>query len=287
MIYSFIQSESDNHSVSTLCQVMSVSRSGYYDSLERAVSKQVNDDLVLAEEIKVAHEKSYCTYGKRRLQKHLNRQGYTVGLRRISRLMHGLNLQAKATKRFKVTTDSKHSERVSPNLLNRRFKVEKPNEAWVSDITYVRTRKGFAYLAVILDLYSRKIVGWSIDDKLHCSIVNQALDMAVINRKDIGNCLIHSDRGSQYASLPYRERLKKYCLKQSMSRSGDCWDNAPCESFFHTLKVEWIGKKIYQNLEEVKTQLFHYIEGFYNRFRMHSANGFYSPEEYENMQCAA
>jgi transposase InsO family protein len=287
MIYRFIKLESATYSVTTLCKVMGVSRSGYYDCLDRPLSARSNEDLILSKEIKAAHEKSYGTYGKRRIQKQLIRHGRSVGLSRISRLMSDSDIRSKAAKTHKVTTDSNHNKYISPNVLNRQFHSDKPNQAWVSDITYIRCRQGFVYLAVILDLFSRRVIGWSINDQLHSSIINQALDMAVINRKNIKGCLLHSDQGSQYASTSFRNRLKRYKLKQSMSRRGNCWDNAPCESFFHSLKVEWIGKKIYKDLEEVKSHIFHFIERFYNRFRLHSANNFYSPEEYESMHCAA
>lgn len=179
------------------------------------------------------------------------------------------------------------TENLVRNSWNRQFKVAKPNKVWVSDITYLRMKNGFAYLAVIIDLFSRRVVGWSVSNNLYSSLVNQALDMAIINRKHVQDCIFHSDRGSQYASFSFRARLNQYGLKQSMSRCGNCWDNAPCESFFRTLKTEWIEQKIYENLEVVKSDIFHFIERFYNRFRIHSSNDFYSPEEYEIMHCAA
>jgi len=287
MIYSFIKSERNTHKVTTLCRVMGVSRSGYYEHIGKPASKRSKEDSELTEQILDIHHKSHKTYGKRRVQKYLARQGRAVGLERVSRLMRQANIQAKATRRFKTTTDSNHNERISPNTLDRQFEVDKPNHRWVSDITYIRMKSGFSYLAVIMDLFSRRIVGWAIDNQMSSSIINRALDMAVINRKSVNGCLLHSDQGTQYASLPFRTRLKQYGMKQSMSRRGNCWDNAPCESFFHTLKVEWVEKKIYQNLEEVKSHLFHFIERFYNRFRMHSSNNFYSPEDYESMHYAA
>lgn len=195
--------------------------------------------------------------------------------------MKDQQLSCKVKHKFKLTTDSKHGLPIANNLLQRNFTVYEPNQAYVGDITYIDTQEGWLYLATVIDLYSRRVVGWAMDDHMQASLVNKALLMAIWNRKPKHGLLWHTDRGSQYASDSHRQILKDYGIKQSMSRNGDCWDNAVAESFFHTIKVELIYKAKFKTREEAKQGIFEYIEVFYNRKRMHSANDYLSPLEYE------
>ncbi len=266
---------------------MRVSASGFYAFLSRSLSNHDVSDKSLKIVINDIFEKNRKCYGKRRMQRALRGVGYFCGLKRIGRLMKTLGLKAKAAKIFRTTTLSNHTEPVAENKLNRQFQAMRPNQVWVSDITYLRTRQGWAYLVVIIDLFSRKIVGWSMAEHMRSNLVCQALEMAHTNRPNAIGCLVHTDRGVQYASYNFQTLLKKYGLISSMSRKGNCWDNAPCESFFHSLKNEAVGKKVFRNLEEVKSCLFDYIEVFYNRKRLHSTLGYTTPESYERMRDVA
>ncbi|QGP60399.1 putative transposase OrfB [Piscirickettsia salmonis] len=193
-------------------------------------------------------------------------------------------LCCKIKRKFKVTTDSKHRLPIAKNVLDRNFSATRPNQKYVGDITYIRTQQGWLYLAVVIDLFSRKVVGWAMEDHMEASLVNDALLMALWKRKPKTGLIWHSDRGSQYASESHREILKNHKIKQSMSRKGDCWDNAVSESFFHTLKMELVHHMNFKNRQEAKSAIFEYIEVFYNRKRIHSANDYLSPEEYEHNQ---
>jgi transposase InsO family protein len=196
-------------------------------------------------------------------------------------------LWCKTRKKFKATTNSKHNEQISPNLLNRQFKVDKPNTVWVGDITYIWTNEGWFYLATVIDLFSRKIVGWSMADNMKTQLVNDALQMAIWQRKPPKNLIWHTDRGSQYASKAHRALLKTHKIQQSMSRKGDCWDNAVAESFFHTLKTELVYHERYKTREQARSSIFEYVEVFYNRKRRHSANSSMSPANFETYRKVA
>lgn len=198
--------------------------------------------------------------------------------------MKELGLFCKTTRKFKATTNSKHNYPVAPNRLNRQFTVKKPNQAWVGDITYIWTAEGWLYLATVIDLFSRRVVGWSMDSRMKVSLVNDALSSAIGQRKPGKNLLWHTDRGSQYASNSHRKLLAEHGIVQSMSRKGNCWDNAVAESFFHTLKTGLVNHKSYLTREEAKQDIFEYIEVFYNRQRLHSTNDYWSPVDYEAMQ---
>jgi transposase InsO family protein len=221
------------------------------------------------------------TYGTRRIKKRLAKEELTDSRRRIGKLMSSMGLACKTKRKFKITTDSKHELPVAENLLNREFTVHKPNECYVGDITYVHTQEGWLYLAVVIDLFSRQVVGWSMSDTMKAELVNNALLMAIWQRKPKRGLLWHTDRGSQYASDSHRSILQQHGIKQSMSRKGNCWDNAVSESFFHTLKTELIHQVHFKNKEEAKQSIFEYIEVFYNRVRMHSSIGYLSPVEFE------
>lgn len=243
-------------------------------------------DKELNELIEIIFIQSRQTYGTRRLKDSLSeRYGVIVSRRRIKNIMRYLGLSVKMKRRFKVmTTDSNHSLPIAPNILNRDFYASSPDEKYVGDITYIPTSQGWLYLATVIDLYSRKIVGWSMDDTMKVSLVNDALKMALSNRNPQQGLIWHTDRGSQYASYEHRDLLKQYGIVQSMSRKGNCLDNAVAESFFHTLKTELTHHEVYFTKEQAKRSIFEYIEVFYNRERMHSANNNLSPVEFERKQ---
>jgi transposase InsO family protein len=223
------------------------------------------------------------TYGTKRIKKALFKLGLQVSRRRIKRLMRAMALVCVMKKRFKATTDSNHGLPVAENKLNRQFKVQAPDRCYVGDITYIPTQEGWLYLAVVIDLFSRRVVGWAMASHMRAELANKALLMALWQRKPKAGLLSHTDRGSQYASESHRQILKDHGIVQSMSRKGNCWDNAVSESFFHTLKTEWVHHINYKTREEAKQSIFKYIETFYNRTRMHSANDYMSPVEFENI----
>jgi transposase InsO family protein len=264
-----------------MCYFLKVSRSAYYAWSISSPSKRAIETELISERTKQIFHDSRKTYGTRRIIKGLHKQGFTVSRRRIAKLMQRLGLYCKTKKKFKVTTDSKHLLPVAANILNREFSVEQPNKCYVGDITYIYTSSGWLYLAVVIDLFSRKVVGWSMADSMKAELVNRALQMAISNRKPNSGLLWHTDRGSQYASDSHREILQKHGITQSMSRKGNCWDNAVSESFFHTLKTELVHHIKFKTKEEAKQNIFEFIEVFYNRVRMHSANDYLSPVEFE------
>ena len=287
MKYAWIKENTNEFSVDAMCQFMQVSRSAYYDWLQREPTDNETEDAELIAIISALFNKSRATYGTRRLKKALLKQGKTTSRRRIGRLMREADLACKTKRKFKATTHSKHDLPIAENHLNRQFSVEKPNQAYVGDITYLPTQEGWLYLAVVIDLYSRQVVGWSMAEHMRATLVNDALLMAVWKRKPRKGLLWHTDRGSQYASESHRELLKQHGIQQSMSRKGNCWDNAVAESFFHTLKTELVNHETYQTRAAAKQSIFEYIEVFYNRERLHSSNGYLSPVDYELQRKAA
>ena len=265
-----------------MAEVLQVSRSCYYAWLTSGPSAHELRDRELIVEIKRIFKLKREEYGSPRIHNDLTGTPYSCARKRVARLMRENDLVARQKRRFKVTTDSSHNYPVSPNLLNQNFEFETINQCWVSDITYIDTMEGWLYLCSILDLCSRKVVGWSMADHLRAELAIDALDMAVLHRNPGKGCIFHSDRGIQYASHPFREKLKGYNMVQSMSRKGNCWDNAPAESFFSTLKMEEVYKhKKYRTKEEARKSIFEYIEVFYNRQRSHSSLDYFSPAEYE------
>lgn len=270
-----------------MCHVFEVSKSGFYEWINRPVSQRQLEDQQLLALIKPYFEEGRGTYGTRTIRHYLRSQGFQVSRKRISRLMVEAGLYCKTKQKFKATTNSDHGKPVAPNLLKRQFNVSEANQAWVGDITYIRTGEGWLYLATVMDLYSRKIVGWSMNSRMTADLVNEALLMAIWQRKPGRGLIMHTDRGSQYVSNSYQAILKDHGICCSMSGKGDCWDNAPAESFFKTLKTELVYHKNYKIREEAKQEIFEYIEVFYNRIRRHTANDYLSPCAYENSQKAA
>lgn len=264
-----------------MCKVLDVRRSAFYDWVKSPKTARAIENQYITNKIKQIFADNRSRYGTRRIKRALSNYELIVSRRRIGRLMKEANLACKAKVKFKVTTDSKHQQPISPNLLERNFTVSQPNKVYVGDITYIATAEGWLYLAVVLDLFSRQVVGWSMNEHMKASLVNNALLMAIWKRKPGPGLLSHTDRGSQYASDSHRIILKDHHIKQSMSRKGDCWDNAVSESFFHTLKVELTHQAKYKTREEAKGAIFEYIEVYYNRLRMHSSNDYLSPVEFE------
>lgn len=265
-----------------MCNLLAVSRSSYYAWLnQKTPSTRQLQNRVLSEKIKMIFIQHKCRYGSRRIRKALLAMGHQISRRRVRNLMKAQQLCCKTKAKFKHTTDSNHNLPIAPNLLNRNFSPAKPNQAYVGDITYVATDEGWLYLAVVIDLFSRQVVGWSMYSRMKATLVNDALLMAIWKRKPAKGLISHTDRGSQYASNSHRSLLKIHGIKQSMSRKGDCWDNAVAESFFHTLKVELVHHEKFKTREEAKQKIFQYIEAYYNRIRMHSANDYLSPVEFE------
>ena len=265
-----------------MCQLFKINRSAYYHWVKAGcIVNRVDEKLnQLIKDIFYAYRE---VYGTRRIKKVLVLQyGVIISKRRIAKSMKALGLVVKMKRKFRVTTtDSNHNYTISPNRLQRNFKVTTPNEVYVGDITYIHTVQGWLYLAVVIDLYSRRVVGWSISERMKTSLVNDAFKMAIITRTPPKGLIWHTDRGSQYASDEHRTLLQKHHVLQSMSRKGDCWDNAVSESFFHSLKTEMVNHCIFHTKAEANEAIFKYIEVFYNRQRLHSTNDYLSPVDYE------
>jgi len=264
-----------------MCRVLSVSVSGYYSWRKRPSSQREEANQRLVQQIKAIHARSRKTYGSPRVWAELRANGKNYSRKRVARLMRLHGVQAKRCKRYKTTTQSKHSYPVAANELNRDFNADAPNRKWVADITYVPTRAGWLYLAVVMDLFSRKIVGWAMDSRITTELTRTALQMALVTRQPGADLLHHSDRGSQYASHEYQALLREHGIRISMSRSGDCYDNAAMESFFGTLKSELLAVVESHTRQQAKTAIFAYIETFYNRQRRHSSLSYLAPDEFE------
>ena len=281
MRYVFIRDHREAFPVGLMCRTLEVGRSGFYAWLNRSESARSQENRRLLMEIKVAHQKSRKTYGSPRIHAELNDNGHACGRHRVARLMRQHEIVSKHKKKFRVTTNSAHSYPVAKNLLQRNFTVSEPGQCWVSDITYIPTQEGWLYLAVTLDLFHRKVVGWAMDRWITRQLTIDSLNMAVKSGCVESGLVHHSDRGVQYASAEFQDLLKAHTIRCSMSRKGDCWDNAVAESFFHTLKVELIHGKLYDTRREAKADIFEYIEVFYNRERRHSYLGYLSPADFE------
>jgi len=260
---------------------MEVGRSGYYKCLIKYKENRIDPDFELIAKVIEIHSDSDATYGSRRTSRQLREDGHDVGRYRTRNLMKKANVSVKRRKKFKKTTDSNHDLPIAPNLLDRQFKVQRPNTVWCADITYLWTIQGWLYLAVIIDLHSRKIVGWAMSNRTKSSLVEQALSMAYWHRKPSEGLIHHSDCGSQYAGKEYQKLLNSYGMVCSMSRKGDCWDNAVVESFFHTIKTERIHGNLYRTRDEARNDVIDYIEMFYNSRRLHSFIGYKSPNDFE------
>ena len=273
MRFAFIAREKACYPVALMCRVLTVSRSGYYAWCKRPASQHTQEDQRLGLEVAAIYRESRARYGSPRVHAELRERGQRTARKRVARLMQTAGLRARERRRFRCTTDSRHGMAIRQNLLERQFTVAAPNCGWVTDITYVWTLEGWLYLAVILDLFSRRVVGWSLSERLERGIVLDALKMALQDRQPPQGLLHHSDRGSQYASHEYQQLLAEHGIQSSMSRKGNCWDNAVAESFFATLKVELV----YQSRWNTR------IELFYNRQRRHSALGYLCPTEFERL----
>lgn len=266
-----------------MCRVAKVDKSSYYRWIKAGcVIKKVDNQL--NELIQSIFIQGRNNYGTRRIQdKLLELYGLIISRKRISNIMKDLNLKVKMKRRYKNTTDSNHNLPIAPNLLNRDFYASNPDEKYVGDITYISTGEGWLYLATVIDLYSRKVVGWSMADNMKVSLVNDALNMAISHRNPLKGLLWHTDRGSQYASYSHKDLLEKYGITQSMSRKGNCWDNAVAESFFKTLKSDLVYKTYFYTKKQAQREIFEYIEFYYNRTRSHSYLGNLSPSRFEEI----
>ena len=278
MRYQFIQDHPE-FDTAVACEVMGVSSSGYYDWRGRPMSQRQHDNARLLVKLKHCFDQSERTYGVRRLTDDLHEQGDIVNHKRVARIKRENAIYPKQHKAYVVTTDSTHGKAVAENVLNRQFTVNQPNEVWVSDITYIKTKVSNIYLAVIIDLYSRKVIGWQLADHMRAELVCQALLQAQASRGCLPK-MFHSDQGVQYASEELEVHLKGVTV--SMSRKGNCWDNAVAESFFGTLKREHVNHESYQSSRDARLSLFQYIEGFYNRRRRHSHLGNLAPDVFED-----
>jgi putative transposase len=287
MKYWFISDHREIFRVGRMCNVLDVSRSGYYAWRHRPESARKKENRGLAVRIKVIHGQKRKTYGSPRIHQELNGDGVKCSRNRVARIMKQEGIRAVVPRKYKATTDSKHNLPVAPNLLKQDFDIKEPNKVWLADITYISTLEGWLYLAAVMDLGCRRIKGWSMTNRLTKDLALDALKMAICNNPVTTGIIHHSDRGSQYASTDYQKLLADKGMIPSMSRKGNCWDNAPMESFFHTLKTEWVYGLKYNTRQEAKASLFRYIEIFYNRQRRHSALQYMNPCQYELYRMAA
>ena len=282
MKYKFIIVNRKEFRVGKMCKVLNVSRSGYHNYVKRRYSRRENDEIIILEKIKEIHKNSRGLYGSPRIYQEFRKRGLKINKKRVVRIMQKYGIRAKTRKKFKKTTNSNHNNPIAKDLLGQNFKSRESNKIWVSDITYIRTREGWLYLSCILDLYSRMIVGWQIDRRQTSSLVTEAIGSALAKRGKHPGLIFHSDQGSQYASEAVRDILRDSQMVQSMSRKGNCYDNAVMESFFHTLKNELVSFETFTTREEAKMKIFDYIEIYYNRQRIHSSINYFTPVEYEN-----
>lgn len=268
-----------------LCKVMDVSESGFHAWKHRPESSRASENRNLKAHVKAAFNESRETYGSPRIKARLRSQGISIGKHRTARLMKEAGIMARKPKRFRKTTDSNHKLPIAPNLVERRFEEMsgEPNQLWVTDITYIWTWEGWMYLCIFIDVHSRKVVGWSLADNMEAIMVRDALKMAVIRRRISSGLTCHSDQGSQYASILFRDCLALYGITQSMSRRGDCWDNAVAESFFATFKSDLIDRRSWPTRQMLELAVKEYIEVFYNGQRLHSSIGYVSPIQFENL----
>jgi putative transposase len=281
MKYRFMADHRREHRVEKMAANLGVTRSGYYAWLRREKSPRQRTDERLGDLIKAIQQEVKYRYGSPRMTRELRRRGRQVGHNRVARLMREGQLGARPRKPYRVTTKSNHGHPVAENVLQRRFAVAAANRVWVSDITYIVTAEGWMYLCVVLDLYSRRVVGWSMGTGLGKDLAVRALLMAMIRRRPPRGIVLHTDRGVQYCAGAFRELAAERGIVQSMSRKGDCWDNACAETFFASLKTELIGSCIFESREQARREIFEYLEVFYNRRRLHSYLGYVTPEEFE------
>lgn len=281
-----MRDHSSEHAVERMAKVLEVSKSGYYAWLLRPESARKRDRRQLDARVRAAYAAHKGRYGSTKISRYLTGQGYPCSRMRVALSMRRQGLKAKVSRKFRVTTDSTHNLAPAPNLLNRNFTVDAPNTVWVSDITYLRSKSGWLYLTLIIDLFSRRIVGWCVSTSLRHETVLKALDRAVRTRRPPRGLLFHSDRGIQYCCEAFRAKLDEYGFVQSMSRKGNCWDNAVSESLFRSLKTEWAYHVELSNLAHAQTELFEYIEIFYNNQRLHATLDYVSPAAFERQKVA-
>ena len=283
MRFAFMEEHREMFPVVRLCEVLKVSPSGYYAWRKRPMSATERANRQLVERIRAVHSESLETYGSPRVYQELKAQGVACSENRVARLMRLYSIRGRQTRRYRTTTKRNRAHRVAPNLMRRDFTAEGPNLKWAVDITYIWTAEGWLYLAVVLDLYSRRIVGWAMSDRMTGDLTLAALRMALNQRQPAEGLMQHSDQGSQYTSAAYQAVLSAHGILVSMNGVGSWYDNAPVESFIGTLKTEWVHHQTYLTREQARTDVFHYIEGFYNPRRRHSALGYLSPEEFERL----
>jgi len=279
--FAFIHAHRRRFGVAPLCKRLGVSQCGYYQWLKEPLGARGRRDKELKPLVRRIFFDSKRIYGSPRVCAQLRREGHLVSRKRIARLMREMGLWSIIKRKYKVTTNSRHNKPVAKNRLNRCFRPAGPNQVWVGDITFIPTDEGWLYLAVVLDLYSRKVIGWSMSAWIKSNLVRQALQAAIEQRETHAGLLFHSDQGIQYASEAFQADLADYGMICSMSRKGNCYDNAVAESFFNSLKQEWLHHRRFRTRDEAQSSVFEYIEGFYNRHRLHSTLGYKSPEEYE------
>lgn len=281
MKYGFIRDHAEAYPVRVMCKALSVSASGYYNWVEREPSQHAQDDDELLKDIQAIYKEGRRKYGSPKVHKRLRQQGRRHGRKRVARLMSKAGLYGRKQKRYRGTTKANPNHVPSENVLNREFTANAPNRKWLSDITQINTDEGKMYLAVTLDLFGRKAVGWAMDDNMEATLTRRAFEMAVERRTPYPGLLFHSDRGSQYTDGDFRDDLRDQQVTQSMSRKANCWDNAPMESFFAQLEIELLAERRFYTRAQAKQEVFEYIEVYYNRIRIHSANGYLSPIEFE------
>jgi putative transposase len=285
MKYRFIYGHREEHQIGKMCKTLEVSRSGYHKYIHQKMNGRRLENLRITEMIKRIFKKSHERYGCLKIRKELFCQGYIINKKRIARIMRINGFRAKSRRKYKVTTKSGNNEIFADNKVNQQFQVSRPNKIWVSDITYVWTQEGWLYLAIILDLFSRMIVGWSMSKDINAKLVVDAIEQAFRNREVEAGLIFHSDRGSQYTSKEVQKILSMHGCDQSMSAKGNCYDNAVAESFFHTIKVELIYSEKYLTRQSAVSSIFEYIEIFYNRERRHATLNYFSPAEFEKIKC--
>ena len=281
MKYQWIQKHQPAYPVSRMCRVLHVCPSSYYAWTHRESSPRQQRREQLAQQAAQAYFVNHRVYGYRKVWEELHEQDAACCPETVRRILQELGLFSRRKRRYVVTTDSNHDQPIADNVLNREFNATAPNEKWLADITYIPTRGGWVYLAAILDVFSRRIVGWSLSERIDTSLVQSAFEMAVLQRRPDRGLLHHSDRGVQYASAGYQHVLAEQGIVCSMSRKGNCWDNAMMESFFASLKLEWVHGKDYANVQAAREDIFQYLELFYNRRRRHGALGYISPVDFE------
>jgi putative transposase len=285
MRFRFIEDHRDEFPVTRMCKVLAVSPSGYYAWHQRPPSAREMANRELYNKIEVVYNDNHGVYGSPRIYRELKDQGVACSENRVARVMRLRSLQAKQSKRFKTTTRRNRAHPAAPNLLKRDFTADRPDQKWLADITYIATLEGWLYLATILDLHTRRIVGWAMSDRMTSALTIAALKMALLQRQPQAGLIHHSDQGSQYTDQAYQALLKDRGVRASMNGAGSWYDNAPMESFFGTLKSEWVHHHVYHTRDEAKADVFYYIESFYNRRRRHSALDYLSPEAYEQLFC--